>query len=132
MKGQLWNLKDLWGYNCKQVKNENFQNINRGHLSLPKTLERFEKGGNPSSAIGASAALCSLNSTAMATAKTVKDVSPHEFVKAYAAHLKRSGKVSGFSYILCFFFLSDFLDERTRLSIEESILWCWFRERSEC
>lgn len=29
----------------------------------------------------------------MATAKTVKDVSPHEFVKAYAAHLKRSGKV---------------------------------------
>ncbi|KZV42765.1 hypothetical protein F511_07462 [Dorcoceras hygrometricum] len=29
----------------------------------------------------------------MATAKTVKDVSPHEFVKAYAAHLKRSGKM---------------------------------------
>lgn len=29
----------------------------------------------------------------MATAKNVKDVSPHEFVKAYAAHLKRSGKV---------------------------------------
>ncbi|KAK4755170.1 hypothetical protein SAY87_008927 [Trapa incisa] len=29
----------------------------------------------------------------MATARTVKDVSPHEFVKAYAAHLKRSGKV---------------------------------------
>ncbi|KAM6580321.1 hypothetical protein CsatA_004095 [Cannabis sativa] len=29
----------------------------------------------------------------MATAKTVKDVNPHEFVKAYAAHLKRSGKV---------------------------------------
>ncbi|KAG6420972.1 hypothetical protein SASPL_117518 [Salvia splendens] len=28
-----------------------------------------------------------------ATAKTVKDVSPHEFVKAYAAHLKRSGKM---------------------------------------
>lgn len=26
-------------------------------------------------------------------AGTVKDVSPHEFVKAYAAHLKRSGKV---------------------------------------
>nr|VDD28400.1 unnamed protein product [Brassica oleracea] len=26
------------------------------------------------------------------TGKTVKDVSPHEFVKAYAAHLKRSGK----------------------------------------
>ncbi|XP_042459897.1 40S ribosomal protein S19-like [Zingiber officinale] len=25
--------------------------------------------------------------------KTVKDVSPHEFVKAYAAHLKRSGKL---------------------------------------
>jgi len=30
----------------------------------------------------------------MATGRTVKDVSPHEFVKAYAAHLKRSGKVS--------------------------------------
>uniref|UniRef100_A0A7N0ZSL9 40S ribosomal protein S19 n=1 Tax=Kalanchoe fedtschenkoi TaxID=63787 RepID=A0A7N0ZSL9_KALFE len=28
-----------------------------------------------------------------ATGKTVKDVSPHEFVKAYAAHLKRSGKM---------------------------------------
>ncbi|KAK8967802.1 40S ribosomal protein S19-3 [Platanthera guangdongensis] len=31
----------------------------------------------------------------METAKvgrTVKDVSPHEFVKAYSAHLKRSGK----------------------------------------
>ncbi|XP_047318323.1 40S ribosomal protein S19-3-like [Impatiens glandulifera] len=29
----------------------------------------------------------------MATAKSVKDVSPHEFVKAYSAHLKRSGKI---------------------------------------
>ncbi|KAK2385997.1 chloride channel protein CLC-f [Trifolium repens] len=29
----------------------------------------------------------------MTTAKTVKDVSPHEFVKAYSAHLKRSGKL---------------------------------------
>jgi len=28
------------------------------------------------------------------TAKTVKDVSSHDFVRAYAAHLKRSGKVS--------------------------------------
>ncbi|XP_060172588.1 small ribosomal subunit protein eS19x [Lycium barbarum] len=26
-------------------------------------------------------------------ARTVKDVSPHDFVKAYAAHLKRSGKM---------------------------------------
>jgi len=34
----------------------------------------------------------------MATAKTVKDVSPHEFVKAYSAHLKRSGKVIIFFY----------------------------------
>ncbi|CAM8991925.1 unnamed protein product [Rhodiola kirilowii] len=25
--------------------------------------------------------------------RTVKDVSPHEFVKAYSAHLKRSGKI---------------------------------------
>lgn len=30
----------------------------------------------------------------MATARTVKDVSPHEFVTAYSAHLKRSGKVN--------------------------------------
>ncbi|KAL5153074.1 40S ribosomal protein S19-1 [Glycine soja] len=29
----------------------------------------------------------------MATARTVKDVSPHDFVKAYASHLKRSGKM---------------------------------------
>jgi small subunit ribosomal protein S19e len=29
----------------------------------------------------------------MATTCTVKDVSPHEFVTAYAAHLNRSGKV---------------------------------------
>lgn len=28
-----------------------------------------------------------------ASAKTVQDVSPHEFVKAYSAHLKRSGKM---------------------------------------
>ncbi len=28
------------------------------------------------------------------TAKTVKDVPSHDFVRAYAAHLKRSGKVS--------------------------------------
>ncbi|XP_041016149.1 40S ribosomal protein S19-3-like [Juglans microcarpa x Juglans regia] len=29
----------------------------------------------------------------MATETTVKDVSPYEFVKAYSAHLKRSGKM---------------------------------------
>ncbi|GER39318.1 40S ribosomal protein S19 [Striga asiatica] len=29
----------------------------------------------------------------MATVKTVKDVSPHEFVKSYASHLKCSGKM---------------------------------------
>nr|XP_048329308.1 40S ribosomal protein S19-3-like isoform X2 [Ziziphus jujuba var. spinosa] len=29
----------------------------------------------------------------MEAARTVKDVSPHEFVKAYAAHLKRSGRL---------------------------------------
>jgi hypothetical protein len=28
------------------------------------------------------------------TAKTVKDVPSHDFVRAYAAHLKRSGKVN--------------------------------------
>ncbi|KAK4428621.1 40S ribosomal protein S19-3 [Sesamum alatum] len=32
-------------------------------------------------------------SSAMATARTVKDFFPHEFMKAYAAHLKRSGKM---------------------------------------
>ena len=40
---------------------------------------------------------------AMETAKAarnVKDVSPHEFVKAYAAHLKRSGKVPFFPSLL--------------------------------
>ena len=31
---------------------------------------------------------------AASTARTVKDVNPHEFVKAYSAHLKRSGKVT--------------------------------------
>lgn len=30
---------------------------------------------------------------ATSTARTVKDVNPHEFVKSYSAHLKRSGKV---------------------------------------
>ncbi|CDP02291.1 unnamed protein product [Coffea canephora] len=29
----------------------------------------------------------------MATARTVKDVSPHDFVKAYSAHLRRSGRM---------------------------------------
>ncbi|XP_019166831.1 PREDICTED: 40S ribosomal protein S19-3 [Ipomoea nil] len=29
----------------------------------------------------------------MEAARTVKDVSPHDFVKAYASHLKRSGKM---------------------------------------
>ncbi|CAD5179920.1 unnamed protein product [Musa acuminata subsp. malaccensis] len=28
-----------------------------------------------------------------AMARTVKDVSPHEFVKSYSAYLKRSGKI---------------------------------------
>ncbi|CAL9122928.1 unnamed protein product [Musa textilis] len=28
-----------------------------------------------------------------AVARTVKDVSPHEFVKSYSSHLKRSGKM---------------------------------------
>ncbi|KAL3526571.1 hypothetical protein ACH5RR_011227, partial [Cinchona calisaya] len=28
-----------------------------------------------------------------ATPRTVKDVSPHDFVKAYASHLRRSGKI---------------------------------------
>ncbi|KAL3525876.1 hypothetical protein ACH5RR_014248 [Cinchona calisaya] len=29
----------------------------------------------------------------MATPRTVKEVSPHDFVKAYASHLRRSGKM---------------------------------------
>lgn len=36
----------------------------------------------------------------MEAARTVKDVSPHDFVKAYAAHLQRSGKVLFFSQCL--------------------------------
>ncbi|RRT70684.1 hypothetical protein B296_00012196 [Ensete ventricosum] len=36
-------------------------------------------------------------------AKTVKDVSPHEFVKAYSAHLKRSGKVRSILFSFMFF-----------------------------
>ncbi|KAL4651211.1 hypothetical protein ACB092_01G142600 [Castanea dentata] len=32
----------------------------------------------------------------MEAARTVKDVSPHEFVKSYAAHLKRSGRTATF------------------------------------
>jgi hypothetical protein len=47
----------------------------------------------------------SLFRAAMASAKTVKDVSSHEFVRAYAAHLKRSGKVVLFSSPLFFFSL---------------------------
>ncbi|WVZ10371.1 hypothetical protein V8G54_014901 [Vigna mungo] len=35
----------------------------------------------------------------MATARTVKDVSPHDFVKAYASHLKRSGKVINYTFL---------------------------------
>jgi hypothetical protein len=31
---------------------------------------------------------------AISTARIVKDVNPHDFVKAYSAHLKRSGKVA--------------------------------------
>ena len=49
----------------------------------------------------------SQSAATMASARTVKDVSPHEFVKAYSAHLKRSGKVYHNSYIvslaLCLF-----------------------------
>ncbi|GER42281.1 40S ribosomal protein S19, partial [Striga asiatica] len=36
----------------------------------------------------------SLISLVMATVKTVKDVSPHKFVKSYASHIKRLGKSS--------------------------------------
>ncbi|KAJ6799427.1 40S ribosomal protein S19-3-like [Iris pallida] len=31
--------------------------------------------------------------TELAAARTVKDVCPHDFVKAYSSHLKRSGKI---------------------------------------
>ncbi|KAF9592832.1 hypothetical protein IFM89_017797 [Coptis chinensis] len=31
----------------------------------------------------------------METARTVKNMSPHEFVKVYSSHLKRSGKRNG-------------------------------------
>ncbi|KAF4397613.1 hypothetical protein G4B88_027353 [Cannabis sativa] len=46
----------------------------------------------------------------MATSKTVKDVSPHEFVKAYAAHLKRSGKVCTLPQ-----YLVSFVRKRSRI-----------------
>ncbi|TVU11011.1 hypothetical protein EJB05_44571, partial [Eragrostis curvula] len=36
---------------------------------------------------------------ATSTARTVKDVNPHDFVKAYSAHLKRSGKVATGFYL---------------------------------
>ncbi|KAB5516455.1 hypothetical protein DKX38_027103 [Salix brachista] len=45
----------------------------------------------------------------MATAKTVKDVSPHEFVKAYSDHLKRSGK--GFVVFVFGIHLEEFLTD---------------------
>ncbi|CAN4115437.1 unnamed protein product [Withania somnifera] len=35
----------------------------------------------------------------MEAARTVKDVSPHEFVKAYAAHLKRSASMARNIYL---------------------------------
>ena len=57
----------------------------------------------------------------MAAARTVKDVSPHEFVKAYSAHLKRSGKV--YIYIdilsLCYVPLSLFLEKKKRRKVLE-------------
>lgn len=43
---------------------------------------------------------------AMEAGRTVKDVSPHEFVKAYSSHLKRSGKV----FDLLHFFSISFVD----------------------
>jgi hypothetical protein len=61
------------------------------HLHNSETSARERERHNQSPAI-------------MTTAKTVKDVSPHEFVKAYSAHLKRSGKVISFS-INTFYFL---------------------------
>ncbi len=47
----------------------------------------WDKSGRVQAAAAAAAAMAS-------TAKTVKDVPSHDFVRAYAAHLKRSGKVS--------------------------------------
>ncbi|KAJ8620030.1 hypothetical protein MRB53_028559 [Persea americana] len=57
-------------------------------------------GGGDDGGDGVPVAPCRLSrlklfpsSSAMETARAVKDVSPHLFVKAYSAHLKRSGKI---------------------------------------
>ncbi|GFP78911.1 40S ribosomal protein s19-3 [Phtheirospermum japonicum] len=42
---------------------------------------------------GGTVSCLDLITSVMATAKTVKDVSPNEFVKSYASHLKRFGKI---------------------------------------
>ena len=55
----------------------------------------------------------------MEAGKTVKDVSPHDFVKAYAAHLKRSGKV-----LLFFFIAIEFID--FEIMIFDSMLILYF------
>ena len=57
----------------------------------------------------------------MEAARTVKDVSPHEFVKAYAAHLKRSGHV--------YLSLSFSIHKLLFLHVDDAyicfVLWIW-------
>lgn len=70
---------------------------------VPAWLRKNPSDGNPSSESQSAVRLAKLLFAAMETARsarTVKDVSPHEFVKAYAAHLKRSGKVPLFASLL--------------------------------
>ncbi|RWW71686.1 hypothetical protein BHE74_00020565 [Ensete ventricosum] len=75
-------------------------------LSLPVGSLRRSQLWLPRVAVALSCSSARRQTSTMenAVARTVKDVSPHEFVKSYSAHLKRSGKVqsifSFFSYSL--------------------------------
>lgn len=82
-----------------------------------RVLERFQNI-NPSSTTGASIDLCSLNSTAMATSRAVKDISRHKFIKENEKGICIS--------TICFFF-SNLFDELMILSIKEVYLDVGFK-----
>ncbi|RRT62733.1 hypothetical protein B296_00019147 [Ensete ventricosum] len=64
-------------------------------LSLPVGSLRRSQLWLPRVAVALSCSSARRQTSTMenAVARTVKDVSPHEFVKSYSAHLKRSGKI---------------------------------------
>lgn len=73
----------------------------------------------------------------MEAARSVKDVSPHDFVKAYAAHLKRSGKVYtnwiSFYIHICFDFLNwftSYIIEYSNRNNAEFVAICWIERFS--